>query len=183
LDKILGIHNNQLLLQPRADRVIRLDIDTGKVISSISSYHHNLENVKQFSPDFLGMSMPKIDSKGILEGFFLRGMMYYSINENNEVKQLNNFRPGFPQNHEGWFIKGFEIDDEKIVFIGTESQGPGNTTIGIIDRNTREIVWTYIQEKNEVGYRASFTSNIYIAGKYFCVSDIDDNIYIFEKEN
>lgn len=41
LDKILGIYNNQLLLQPRADRVIRLDLDTGKVISSISSYHHN----------------------------------------------------------------------------------------------------------------------------------------------
>jgi hypothetical protein len=69
------------------------------------------------------------------------------------------------------------------VFIGTESQGSHNTTIGIIDRNTREIVWTYIQEKNEAGYRASFKSDISIAGRYFCVSDIDDNIYIFEKDS
>lgn len=182
LDKIVGIYDNQLVLQPRGDRIIRLDLTTGKVVSSISSYNRSLDNVKKFLPDSLNLSVPKMDSKGILEGFFLQGMIYYSVNQYNEVEQHKNFRPGFPEKAKGWFIRTFELDDEKLIFIGTENLGAFDT-VGIIDRNTREIVWTYILDKSKAGYRISFKDKISIDGKYFCVSDTEENVYFFEKED
>lgn len=175
LEQFIGMFNNELWILFSGNRILVLDIETGKEVYQYESLETTLETSFSIKSCFVD------EQKGIVK---VLAYKYYI--EIDMVSKKSQIKKDFGGLSVGGFsvVDGSYYGDQYIYFVGrkynSEKFSIGNNLAGVFNTSTLEIEWMYeleVKEKNHF-----FVGVPQANDKYFGVKDSESSLFLFERD-
>ncbi len=172
--QIIGKWNNELLVSIGRFILVSYDLETGKELWRIDDFIQEIssnliiESKKRKSIKWL---LAEEESKAYL--LVLNYLFVLDLNQKKSqlIKDYNKLA------EKEWYFANSRLYDEYITFSGANTLGKFPMVAGVIDRNTKEILWT---TKSEPGIY--FEEAPQIKEDKLYILDSSKTLHIFEKE-
>lgn len=174
LEQFIGVFNNELWILFSGNRILVLDIETGKEVYQYESLETILETSFSIKNCFVD------EQRGVVKVLAYR--YYIEIEMTSKKSQI---KKDFGDLSVGGFtvVDGSYYGDQYIYFVGckynSEKLSIGNNLAGVFNTSTLEIEWMYeleVKEKNHF-----FIGVPQANDKYFGVKDSESSLFLFER--
>jgi len=167
LEKFIGVYDNELWVLFSANRILVLDINTGKELHQFEALNKTLETPFFINNCFLDATNGTIK--------ILAYLYYIEIEIETKKASIKKHFKDFSM------VNGSYYGGDTIYFVGNnhKSQSISNNIAGIFNTKTLEIEWSYeleVKDKNHF-----FIDVPQANDNYFGVKDSENTLYLFER--
>lgn len=182
IKKIIGIHNDTLLLTTKGGRLITVSIKTGNIVHKFSTQESDLNF--GYETTIKGTSFFVNNNDNNL--YCMSANYFQKINtQTYEIEESFNFREvdfsgmGTYKNIYSPLLQG-----NYFTFLGEKSYGDGVRYIGLYDYNSKKLIWEYeliSKEDFMNGNKLTSPELVYFSNEKLFVKDFKNNLHIFEE--
>lgn len=175
--QIIGQWKNELLVFIGKFRLVSFDLETGKELWRIDDFIREVSSkpIFDFPSRNMSGSVKWHLSESENKAYLLVQNCLFELDLNNKKSQL--IKDYNESTEQEWYFKNSRLYDDYITFSGANVLGKFPMVAGVIDRNTKEILWT---TKCESGIY--FDEAPQIKDNKLYILDSSQTLHIFERE-
>ena len=177
VNSIIGLWNNQLLLQLNNGNLISLNSDSGNLLWTKENIDNN-QTAQEIGDKINSVNNPFLD-KASGKVFLFQGEHFIVIDlAKKEASALWHSKDHNP--NRTLFIKQPEMENNKIYFTSSIFPNLGNcNTVGIFDVEKYQVIWQHSLNFDNSKY---IQNKIQVGKKHIYFRDSEDILYVFAKE-
>lgn len=176
--QIIGQWKNELLVFIGKFRLLSFDLETGKELWRIEDFIEDVSSnpIFDFSSGSMAGSVQWLLIEGDDDAYLLVRNCLFKLNLNEKKSHL--IKDYNQESELEWYFKDSRLYDNLITFSGANTLGKFPMVAGVIDRNTKEILWTTRCESG-----VYFEEAPQIKDNKLYILDSSKTLHVFERES